>query len=112
MASFRPESHIEDLEPGDDEIHPNEDLYFDIDNAGDQHRGGIHGRTDRCRGILDALSMEEIARRIENIIQEMRKVDFDLATLVFWITMLQGHTADTPSIRLDIFLLILELSLF
>ena len=102
--SRRSLSTQEDLEPGDNEVHPDEDLHFESD--GDlneenerQRRKGIKGRTDNCRSILEKLSMGQIAERIELLIQEMRKVDFDLATLIYYITALQGDEADTSKIK-------------
>ncbi|KAI0694460.1 hypothetical protein BC835DRAFT_1306326 [Cytidiella melzeri] len=95
----------EDLDPGDNKVHPDECADFDFDNdmfeEDDQlpHRGGPYGRTDKCRATLAVLPLGVVVQRIEHIITEMRKVNLDLANMTYYVTILQDSEADTGVIK-------------
>lgn len=94
-----------DLDFGDNEVHPDE-IDDEAPHIIAQHfeasrSTGILGRTEFCKRELANLDRREIARRIEAIIGFMRReYTMDVATLVYYITVLQEHQeADTEIIK-------------
>ncbi|KAI0085375.1 hypothetical protein BDY19DRAFT_1050695 [Irpex rosettiformis] len=95
------------LDFGDDELHPTDSL-ADLEDPGhsdgeweheSKHRTGKDGRTDNCRAILAALSLAEVAQRLEQTFIKLLELNLDVPTLIYYMTRLQGEKEDRGKIK-------------
>ena len=63
-----------------DELHPEElvdpgpyDEHFDEWERQESHRVGKDGRTDKCKTILEKLTLYEVARRLEKVFDLLQR---------------------------------------
>ena len=99
---------VVDGDDDDDELHPEElvdpgpyDEDFDKWERQESHRVGKDGRNDKCKTILEKLTLYEVARRLEKAFDLLQRpgLNLDIVNILYYMTCLQGTKADTRTIQ-------------
>ena len=62
---------------------------------------GKNGRTDKCKTILEKLTLYEVARRLEKAFDLLQRpgLNLDIVNILYYMTRLQRTKADTRTIQ-------------